>query len=86
MIKAEAYFTQFSLEHNIPYNALDRFTDIVKKMFPDSKIAAEYSCHRKKTTAIAKTLGEDMQGESLSLEIHILHKNLKKKKKKKKQG
>ena len=59
VIKAETLWTEYIVEHNMPFSASDDFTDVVKKMFPDSKIAAQFSCRRTKTTSIARTLGHD---------------------------
>ncbi len=36
---AEIMFCQFLAEHNIPPSVADHFTDLVKAMFPDSKLA-----------------------------------------------
>ena len=49
---AELYFTSFIVEHNLPISSADHFSKLCKHMFPDSKIAQEYSCGRTKTTAI----------------------------------
>eukprot|EP00117_Sycon_ciliatum_P019217 scpid92565/ scgid17493/ Zinc finger protein 862 len=49
---AELYFTSFLVEHNIPHAASDHFTELCKRMFPDSNIAKEYASGRTKTTAI----------------------------------
>ena len=37
--EAEVKFCHFIAEHNIPFNAADYFSDLVKPLFPDSKIA-----------------------------------------------
>ena len=49
---AELYFTSFLVEHNLPLASADHFSELCKKMFPDSKIAAKYSSARTKTTAL----------------------------------
>ena len=51
---AEIYFSMFTAEHNLPFLAADHFSKLCKVMFPDSKIASEYSSGRTKTTAIVK--------------------------------
>ena len=51
---AEVYFSMFIAEHNLPFLAADHFSKLCKVMFPDSKIASEYSSGRTKTTAIVK--------------------------------
>ena len=52
---AELYFTAFVAEHNLAFLAADHFTKLCKQMFPDSKIASEFSCGRTKTQAIVKS-------------------------------
>ena len=49
---AEVMFTSFIVEHNLSFKSADHFSKLCKEMFPDSKIAKEYSCCRTKTTAI----------------------------------
>jgi guanyl-specific ribonuclease Sa len=51
----------FLLEHNIAMNAMDHFSDLCKKMFPDSKLAKDFSCKRTKSTCVAKELGSNAQ-------------------------
>ena len=50
--KAEALWSEFVAEHNLPFTVADCFTDIAKQMFPDSQIAKKFSCRRTKTAAI----------------------------------
>lgn len=52
---AELYFTTFVAEHNLVFLAADHFTKLCKQMFPDSKIAKEFSCGRTKTQSIIKS-------------------------------
>ena len=52
--RAELYFGMFVAKHNLPYLAADHFSKLCKVMFPDSKIASEYSSGRTKTTSIVK--------------------------------
>lgn len=49
---AEALFTSFIVEHNLPTNCADHAGPLFRKMFPDSEIAKRYGCARTKTTAI----------------------------------
>lgn len=49
---AEALFTEFMAEHNLPLSIADHANKLFKKMFPDSKIAAEYKMGRSKSTSI----------------------------------
>ena len=39
-------------EHNLPFAVADNFNSLVPKMFPDSKIAAEFACATTKTAAL----------------------------------
>ena len=45
-IRAETLWTLYVVEHNMPFTSSDSFSDIAKVMFPDSKVAREFSCHR----------------------------------------
>ena len=54
VIRAETLFSQFVAEHNLPFLVADHFTPLVKKMFPDSRVAEKFSCARTKTTCIIK--------------------------------
>ena len=38
--------------HNLPFSAADHLSELLPSMFPDSKIAADFSCKRTKTKAI----------------------------------
>ena len=51
---AELFFTAFIAEHNLSFATADHFTKLCFKMFPDSKIAQNYSYARTKTAAIIK--------------------------------
>ena len=42
----------FIVQHNLPFYTADHMTDLLPKMFPDSKIAAGFAYKRTKTTAI----------------------------------
>ena len=50
--KAEVLFAQFIAEHNLPFSVGDHLTKLVKKAFPDSKIAERFQCGHTKTAAI----------------------------------
>ncbi|XP_071508171.1 uncharacterized protein [Diadema antillarum] len=65
VIRAEVLMTQFLIEHNVPFAASDHLSSSMKEMFPDSKVAAEFACRRTKTTAIARTLGQEARGDIL---------------------
>ena len=49
---AELCFARFLTEHNLPFAVADHFNSLVPVMFPDSKIAADFSCARTKTAAL----------------------------------
>jgi hypothetical protein len=51
---AETLFANYLVEHNLPFSVSDYFTKLCKKMFPDSKIAENFSCGRTKSTQIVK--------------------------------
>ena len=46
VIRAETLWTQFVVDHNMPFTTSDAFTDVVKQMFPDSKVAG-VPCHKR---------------------------------------
>lgn len=52
IINAEALFTAFIVEHNLPISSADHAGPLFRKMFPDSSIAKKYGCARTKTTSI----------------------------------
>ncbi|KAJ8025846.1 hypothetical protein HOLleu_33517 [Holothuria leucospilota] len=58
IIRAETYFTGFLIEHNLPVASADHDGPLFRKMFPDSKIAAKYSCARTKTSAIIDVMSK----------------------------
>ena len=63
LIRAETTWTLFVIEHNLPFVTSDGFSNIVKEMFPDSKIARDFGCRRTKTTSITRALGQETRGE-----------------------
>ena len=73
---AEIKLTGFLAEHNLPMASADHLTALVKKCFPDSKIAKSYACSRTKTSCILngaifpdlkERLVEDMKTSIFSL-------------------
>ena len=52
VIKAEVITTNFLVQHNLPIATADHLGPLFKEIFPDSKIAASYSCGRTKTSCI----------------------------------
>jgi hypothetical protein len=56
IVRAETLMAEFIVEHNLPFAVADHASRLVKKMFPDSKIAAKYACGQTKTSCIVRTL------------------------------
>ena len=52
VISAEIMVSQFIAMHNISFQTADQLSDLLSTMFPDSKIAASFSCKHTKTKAI----------------------------------
>jgi hypothetical protein len=52
--RAETLFSNFAAEHNLSFTDSDHFTDLCKKMLPDSKTAEKFACIRTKCTQIIK--------------------------------
>lgn len=52
VISAEVIMAQFIAMHNLPFQAADHLSDLFSTMFPDSKIAAQFSSRHTKTKAI----------------------------------
>ena len=53
----------YVVDNNVPFTSSDPFCDVVKTMFPDSKIAQDFACRRTKTTSICKDMIENSQKE-----------------------
>lgn len=62
---AEIKFAAFMAEHNLPFNTASHASDLFSSMFPDSKIASQFSSKKTKTSAIIK----NVLGETSSLEV-----------------
>ena len=50
--KAEALWSKFVVEHNLPFSVSDCFSNLIPIIFPDSTIASKFSCKCTKTAAI----------------------------------
>ena len=46
--------TNFIVQHNLPTETADHLAQLLKNLFPNSKIAASYASAKKKTFAIIK--------------------------------
>ena len=53
MVKeTELWLATFFSEHNLSFKVMDHFSDLLPKLCPDSKIAANFKCKRTKTKCI----------------------------------
>ncbi len=52
VITAEVIMSNFIAMHNLPFLASDHLSPMFSVMFPDSAIAADFSCPRTKTKSI----------------------------------
>ena len=52
VISAEIMMSQFIAMHNLSFQTTEHLTDLIPAMFPDSKIAAKFSCKHTKTKSI----------------------------------
>jgi len=59
VIKAETYFADYVVEHNLPVACTDHAGSLFRKMFPDSSIASNYAAARTKTSHIIETLADE---------------------------
>ena len=65
MAKAEALFTAFLVEHNLPLSVADHAGPLFKEMFPDSAIAKKYKCGRTKTREVVTVLATEAREETI---------------------
>ena len=52
--RAEIKATTFVVEHNLPFQVMGHFSDLVRDIFPDSKIASQFKCKHIKFRRIVK--------------------------------
>lgn len=52
VMKAEVFMADFIAKHNLSLSVADELPQLIKKMCPDSSIAKDISCKRKKTTIL----------------------------------
>ena len=62
--KAEALFTAFLVEHNLPLSVADHAGPLFK-MFPDSAIAKKYKCGQTKTREVVTVLATEAREETI---------------------
>ena len=55
VIRTETLWTLYVVDNNMPFTSSDGFCDVIKTVFPDSKIAQDFACRRTKTTSIVGT-------------------------------
>ncbi|RUS81174.1 hypothetical protein EGW08_011039 [Elysia chlorotica] len=65
--RAEALFTAFITEHNLPLAVADHAGELFRKMFPDSAIAKKYRCARTKTRGLVGVLAKEGKQETVSV-------------------
>ena len=66
-INAEAFFSNFLIEHNISLSAADHAGPLFRKMFPDSGIAKKYGSGRSKTSSIIRSMAEEKQTQTVTV-------------------
>ena len=74
---AELKFAMFVAEHNIPFQAIDHLTEVMRSAFPDSKIASEFTCKHTKVRSpvknvLAKRFRADLVGKLKSTLFSII--------------
>lgn len=53
---ADLHIAAFISEHNLPYNLMEHFPDLLRKLCPDSDIAKQIHCSRTKCSCIVKNV------------------------------
>lgn len=66
---AEVKLTGFLVEHNLAFKTVDHLTEMLKEIFPDSKIAQQISLKRTKATAIATAVIGETEKEELASKL-----------------
>jgi len=68
VINAEVLFTDFLVEHSLPFASANHAGPLFKKMFPDSDIAKKYGCGSTKTACIIDSLAK-ADADSIASEL-----------------
>ena len=63
---AEVKHTGFLIEHNLAFKTADHLTELLKSIFPDSKIAQQITLKRTKATVIATAVIGETEKEDLA--------------------
>lgn len=66
---AEVKLSGFLVEHNLSFRTMDHMTELLKDIFPDSKIAQQISLKRTKATAIATAVIGETEKEALAAKL-----------------
>ncbi|GBP33760.1 Target of rapamycin complex subunit lst8 [Eumeta japonica] len=66
---AEVKLTGFLVEHNLAFKTVDHLTELLKSIFPDSKIAQQITLKRTKATAIATAVIGETEKEVLAFKL-----------------
>jgi hypothetical protein len=63
--ESEIRISAFIAEHNLPFCASDHLPELITKIYPDSKIAAQLNCGRTKCTNIIKNVTGEVEKDHL---------------------
>ena len=66
---AEVKLTGFLVEHNLSFKTTDHLVELLKSIFPDSKIAQQISLKRTKATAVATAVIGETEKEVLASKL-----------------
>jgi hypothetical protein len=68
--ESEIRISAFIAEHNLPFCASDHSPELITKICPDSKIAAQLNCGRTKCTNIIKNVTGEVEKDHLLVKMH----------------
>jgi hypothetical protein len=67
--ESEIRISAFIAEHNLPFRASDHLPELITKICPDSKIAAQLNCGRTKCTNIIKNVTGEVEKDHLLVKM-----------------